>query len=94
MTVIGFIFVALASCIAIGDVIGGYQAILRRRKGIPRGFSTVPLLSLLFSLAALALLYQTIGYWALLPAALDPATWSLVYLPFYLLWRVINGKSL
>jgi hypothetical protein len=91
-TIIGIVFAVLASLIAALNLTGTYQAIQRQRKGDPRGYSSVPLFSLMLSLGALGLLYKSIGYWALLPAALDPGTWSIFILPFYLVWRVISGR--
>lgn len=91
-TIIGTVLEVLASLIAAGNLTGTYQAIQRQRKGDPRGYSSVPLISLLLSLGALGLLHKSIGYWALLPAVVDPGTWSIFVLPFYLLWRVISGR--
>jgi hypothetical protein len=84
----GVVLFALATLIAFGNLVGVCQAIHRKRKGIPYGFSTVPLFSLLFSIGSLAFLYDTVGYWALIPTAIDPATWSFIFMPFFIFWSV------
>jgi len=89
---IGVAFLALASLIAVANLIGCFRALRRKHLGIDKGYSSIPLLSILFSLVGLAVFRNVIGYWALLPAAIDPGTWSIVILPFYLLWRVIRGQ--
>lgn len=91
--IVGIVFELLASLVAMANLFGTYQALQLQRKGMSKGYSSVPLLSMMLSLGALGALYGTIGYWALLPAALDPGTWSVVILPFYLVWRVISGRD-
>jgi hypothetical protein len=90
MFTIAIVLVVLASLVALANLIGCYQATQRARKGLSGGYSTVPILSLVFSLVAWRLAIDTMGYWAFVPAALDPGTWALVFLPFYLLWRIVN----
>jgi hypothetical protein len=92
--IVGIVFVLLASLVAVANLSGTYQAIQLQRKGIQKGYSSVPLLSLMFSILALGALYRSIGYWPLLPAALDPGTWSVLVLPFYLVWRMISDRPL
>jgi hypothetical protein len=87
---VGLLFAALATLISSLNLMGWYRASQNARNGIPRGYSSVPLFGLLFSLFALACTYDRVGYLALLPAAFDPGTWTLIILPFYLVWCVVR----
>jgi hypothetical protein len=87
MTILAVILIALASIIALGNVSGCISVVLRRRRGETGGYSSIPLLSLLFCGLAWLLSGDQLAPWVLLPALLDPATWSLIVLPAYLLLR-------
>jgi hypothetical protein len=87
MTAIAIVLLVLASFIALANLGGGIRQTQRARKGIPGGYSNVPFFSLIFCLVAWILAGDTIGIWVWLPTALDPGTWSLFILPFYLMWR-------
>jgi hypothetical protein len=91
--VVSVLLIAFASCIALVNIIGGYGALRRARHGIPGGYSCVPLFSVLFSTVAWLFSQNTIGIWAFVPAVIDPATWSLAYLPFYLSWRWYHART-
>lgn len=75
------VLMILASFIALGNIIGCVRAEPQR------GYSAVPFLSVLFSGAAWICSSDSIGFWTFIPAVLDPGTWILVILPFYLIWR-------
>ena len=70
--------------IAIGNIVGCIGASRRKKRGIEEGYSSVPLISLLFSFLAWAFGGSAIGIWAFIPAALDPGTWMLIGLPLAL----------
>jgi len=76
----------LATFIAINNIVGVAAAIIRKRHGSDKGYSTVAVVSLLLSIAAWWFGGSTIGLWAFVPAMIDPGTWSLVLLPLYLLF--------
>jgi hypothetical protein len=50
---------------------------LRQRRGSTRGFSCVPLFSLLFAVGAWLLARNRVGFWPLGPALFDPGTWMI-----------------
>ena len=50
------------------------------------------MLSLFFAGAAYYTGRSTFGFWPLAAALADPATWSLLLLPFYLLCRAVQSK--
>jgi len=80
------ILLAVASLASIGNVAGVLAARLRRGRRGAGGFSSVPFVSL--ASCSLAWLLSHDGSpRLLLPALLDPANWSLVALPFFLLFR-------
>ncbi|MEN8148718.1 MAG: hypothetical protein ABFS86_02775 [Planctomycetota bacterium] len=80
MSIAAIVLLSAATVLAVGNILGILGGRLRGES-----FSTVPLFSLVFSVAAWSLAPDRIGPRALLPAALDPATWSPVCLPVYLL---------
>jgi len=85
MITFAWILIAIASYIAIVDIVGCTRALIRKRRSQPGGYSTIPILSLALCLIAWLIARPSIGLWAFVPAIFDPATWSLIYLPFYLL---------
>jgi hypothetical protein len=92
--VVGILFtvllIALASYVALMNFAGTYLAIQRKRKGISGGYSCVPLVSLMLCLMAVAIAYDTLGLLPLIPALIDPGTWTIVVMPFFLLWMVFK----
>jgi hypothetical protein len=92
MIIVAIIALGLAVFVSIGNIIGCCAAIRRRRKGGTRGYSCVPLVSIVFCTIAWLNTPESIGAWAFLPAALDPGTYSLASLPFYLAWRWHNDQ--
>ena len=88
--ILTILLIALASYVALMNFAGTYLAIQRRRKGISGGYSSVPLVSLMFCLMAVAISYDTLGFWPLIPALIDPGTWLIVTMPFFLLWMVFK----
>jgi hypothetical protein len=93
MPLIATILLILASLVALLNILGSYQAFRRARNGLSGGYSNVALISLVFCLLAWRLAPNTIGAWALIPTLIDPGTWSLVILPFYLAWRALRHSS-
>src|SRR5207249_4250949 len=47
--VLSILFLAAASLVAVGNIFGCAAAMIRKRNGIDRGFSAVPIVSLVFS---------------------------------------------
>ena len=94
MIVVGTLFtillLALASYVALMNFAGTYLAIQRKRKGISGGYSCVPLVSLMLCLMAVAIAYDTLRLWPLLPAIIDPGTWTIVIMPFFLMWMLFK----
>ena len=89
---IALLLLVLAMYVAAMNIAGSVRTILRRRKGIPGGYSSVPLVSIVFGGGAWWLANDTIGWWAMLPAVIDPGTWVLVTLPF-LLWERFRRRT-
>lgn len=57
-----------------------------------RPASFIPLLSLLLAGAAYYTGKPVFGFWPLTATLADPATWSLISLPFYLLYMAVKRK--
>ncbi len=72
------ILFALAVFVWLGNVLGVVGAGWRRARGDDRGFSCVPLLSILFATTAWFTGPGSLGAWVFAPAILDPATWTLL----------------
>jgi hypothetical protein len=85
MTILAAVLIALGSLVAVGNIGGCIGAYLRSRRGEGGGFSSVPFLSLLFCVLAWVLSRDQFTPWVFLPAILDPANWSLIALPVFLL---------
>lgn len=73
---------AFSALVAFGNLVGCIAAVRRKRRGIDRGYSSVPLISLVFAFLAWLAARHTIGAWAFLPTIIDPGTWMLVVLPW------------
>jgi len=93
MVYIAAILLTLAAYVVLGNIVGILDAFRRRRSGISGGFSCVPILAIVFCVLAWLFGRQSIGAWAFLPVAIDPATWSLIALPFYLALRRRTGRA-
>jgi len=81
MIYVSIIFLVLSALISVGNIGGVTAALIRKKKGIDRGYSCIPFFSILFSLGAWLLGRNTIGLWAFTPALLDPGTWMIVAFP-------------
>ena len=88
--VASWVFLALGALIAVANLSGVVAAIRRQRRGIDEGYSSIPAISAIFCTVAWFLDRGTIGLWAFLPALVDPGTWSIVVLPFFLLGRYLS----
>ena len=84
MVYITIICLALSSLVAVGNLGGCIAAMRRKRQGIDRGYSSVPLISLVFAFLAWLTARHTVGAWAFLPTVIDPGTWMLPVLPWVL----------
>ena len=93
MTILAAVLIALGSFIAVGNIAGCIGVYLRRRRGESGGFSCIPFLSLLFCVLAWLLSRDQFSFWMFLPAVLDPANWSLMALPVFLLLRSGNHSK-
>lgn len=90
--VLPVLLLSLGALVAVANGAGALQAIRRRRRGDRRGFSAVPLLGLLFVLGAAAANarggHPPLPAWLFwLVAMADVATWSLFFLPLFLVSR-------
>jgi hypothetical protein len=84
MTIVAIILMALASIIALLDLIGVCLALNRQRRGISGGYSTVVPAAIVLCFLARFFAPDTIGWWAFGPLLVDPGTYSLLYLPIFL----------
>ena len=89
-TIFVVLLIGLASYVALMNFAGAYLAIQRKRKGISGGYSSVPIVSLMLCLMAVAIGYEVLGLWPLIPALIDPGTWTVFILPFFLVWQVFK----
>lgn len=90
MIYVSIALLALGTLVAIGNIGGSVSAMMRRRKGIERGYSSVPLISLLCCVGAWGFARPSIGFWAFIPTILDPGTWMLLALPGAIIDRFKN----
>ena len=86
MLPLGYIFLGLSAFLAVVNIVGVSGAYWNRAHGIDRGYSCVPLFSLLFAVAAWFFLRKSFGLWVFVPAALDPGTWVSFYIP-WVIWN-------
>lgn len=83
---------ALGSLIAIGNILGCVAAIRRQRKGIDKGYSSVPFLSVIFCGLAYATGKDSLGRIVLLPCLFDPGTLMTLYFPWVIWTEFIKPK--
>ena len=76
MFIAAIALIVLAGLVALTNLAGIGQAVRDQRRGSTRGYSCVPLLSLPLAIAGWLLGRPSLGLWPLLPAALDPGTWT------------------
>ena len=84
MIMIACVLLALSILLAVGNIAGCIQAVLRQRCGDRRGYSSVPFFSLFFAVLAFWLGRPALGAWVFLPCVLDPGTWMFFFLPYLL----------
>ncbi len=82
MIYIAFACLGVSALIACGNIAGCIGAAIRKKRVIYQGYTSIPLISILFSSLAWAFGGPAFGLWAFIPAALDPGTWMLLALPF------------
>ena len=92
MLIIACVLVALSCLVAAANISGCVAAHRHKKKGIDKGYSNVPFLSLLFSFVAWLLGREQIGFWPFLPAAFDPGTWMTLCLP-WVIWAEFVKKK-
>ena len=97
LRIAAWVLLCLAALIAAGNVAILLTLWRCRRRGQPRSASMVLLFGLLFCLASLAfraLAHATSPPTVLIAAVilLDPATWSLLWLPFFLILEAIRRE--
>ena len=90
MTVLAIVLLAIASVVALLNIAGVYSAMQWKRKGISRGYSCVAGVSLVLCISAWAMASDTVGAWAIIPTLFDPGTWSIVVLPFFLVYEAFK----
>jgi len=81
MVYLAYACLGVSVAIAIGNIAGCVGAARRHKREIDEGYSSVPILSLIFSFLAWAFGGSSIGIWAFIPAVMDPGTWMLIGLP-------------
>lgn len=84
MWIVSLVCMGLGSLIAIGNIAGALAAMRNRRKGIQKGYSSIPLLSLILCGAAYAAGGDSPGLIVFLPCLFDPGTWLTACLPYIL----------
>jgi hypothetical protein len=92
MLTVAFILMGLASLVAIGNISGCLAAHKRKKQGIDKGYSNIPLVSLAFSILAWLAGHDRLGMWPFLPAALDPGTWLSLYMPWVIWTQFIRKR--
>ena len=85
MIYIAYGCLGLSTLVAFGNTVGCIGALRRKRRGEDRGYSAVPLVSMIFSFGAWAMGGNAIGLWAFIPAAVDPGTLVIAALPVFAL---------
>ena len=83
---IGYFFLGLSTLLALGNIAGVTGAYWNRAHGIDRGYSCVPLVSLVFAVVAWFFLRHSLGVWVYVPSALDPGTWVSFCIP-WVIWK-------
>ena len=89
---ISVFFICLALLIAVLNIsiMAGNRR--KRQEAGDRPASFIPMLSLFFAGVAYYMGRSIFGLWPLAATLADPATWSLLSLPFYLLYRAVRRK--
>lgn len=90
---LGLLCFALSVLMAVGNFWVLVAACQERRRGGDRGFSLLPLFGLLFGLGAWFCVRDLLGWWALVPAVVDPGTWTLLTLPWVIAWNVRDARE-
>lgn len=90
---LGLLCFALSVIMTVGNFWVLIAAYWERRRGGDRGHSMLPLLGLLFGLGAWFCVWDLLGWWALVPAAVDPGTWILLTLPWVIAWNVRDARK-
>ncbi|MCP4677842.1 MAG: hypothetical protein GY854_20460 [Deltaproteobacteria bacterium] len=85
MFIAAIIFVVLASLMALINISGPISARMDQKKGIDRGYTYSPVISLAFSSLAWFTGGDELGPYVFIPAIVDPGTWLLVIAPFVLI---------
>ena len=92
MTYVAIACIAVAALVALGNLAGCIGALIRNKRGIDQGYSSIPLVSVVFCTLAWLLGGQDFGWLTFTPALLDPGTWMLVALPFVLFGTLVIGE--
>jgi hypothetical protein len=93
MWILSIVLLMLAAFIALANIVGVFTATRNKRRGINRGYSCVPVLSAVLCTVAYAASRDRFGLIAFLPCAIDPATWTILYLPVFQLRERLSGKN-
>jgi hypothetical protein len=72
------ILLTLSALIAIANLCISIETWLRRRSGTKIKYSNVPFASLACGCLVWAKARGTFGWWAFVPALLDPGTWAII----------------
>jgi hypothetical protein len=92
-TCLAIILLGAASLVAISNDVGMIAALQRKKKGDKRGFSCVAGISLIFCGGAWFVDRTHHSWWFFLPAALDAGTWTVIYLPWFLLYQKLKSRG-
>jgi Na+/melibiose symporter-like transporter len=90
--IIAFVLIGLASITAVQNICGCIWACSNKKKGIDKGYSSVPIVSLILCLIAYAVARDAMGCWVFIPTVIDPGTWMTMYLPWVIWTEFIRPK--
>lgn len=80
--IVAVVLLILSALVALGNIVGVATAYRNRWRGIDKGYSCVPFVSLILGLLGWWAGHGRLGSWPLLPAIIDPGTWTWLGLPW------------
>ena len=89
--IVSIIFLVLSVFGPLANISGIVGAYRNKKRGIDKGYSCAPLISLVPSLISWLTGREWLGLWPFLPTIIDPGTWMLLYLPWGLV-QMSRGK--
>jgi len=92
MWILAIPMILLATFVAVGNIRGCLWAAQNRKKGIDKGYSNVPFVSLVLCGFAYLLAKDVLGIWVFIPALIDPGTLLTFYFPWMVWTEFIKPK--